>query len=172
MWVFLIFILATESCVAIIRYLLTFNLNTSDRSHMYRASFTARMPLLTATRAIGLGRRCWCSPQQCYLDCFRMILNAASWLVCGLTEISTHTNVTLYPSNLTSQNITNKFIKHREPEKRIEFSFVCTFSSSWQELENFFTYIKEHISYNVVIYFWHALRILCSNEIETINTSR
>jgi len=29
-------------------------------------SFTAHMPLLTATTAFGLGRRCW-SCQQCYL---------------------------------------------------------------------------------------------------------
>ena len=28
-------------------------------------SFTARMPLLTATSASGLGRGCWSSPQQC-----------------------------------------------------------------------------------------------------------
>jgi len=33
-------------------------------------SFTARMPLLTATSAFGLGRRCWSSPQQCYLHCW------------------------------------------------------------------------------------------------------
>ena len=30
-------------------------------------SFTARMPLLTATSAFGLGRRCGSSPQPCYL---------------------------------------------------------------------------------------------------------
>ena len=30
-------------------------------------SFTAHMPLLTTTSAFGLGRRCWSSPQQCYL---------------------------------------------------------------------------------------------------------
>jgi len=30
-------------------------------------SFTARMPLLMATSAFGLGRRHWSSPQQCYL---------------------------------------------------------------------------------------------------------
>jgi len=29
--------------------------------------FTARMPLLMATSEFGLGRRCWSSPQQCYL---------------------------------------------------------------------------------------------------------
>jgi len=34
-------------------------------------SFTARMPLLTATSAIGLGRRRWSSHQQCYLHCLR-----------------------------------------------------------------------------------------------------
>jgi len=32
---------------------------------------------------------------------------------------------------------------------------------------NFFTYIKESVSYNSVYLFWHALRILFSNEIET-----
>jgi len=32
-------------------------------------SFTAHMPLLMATSAFGLGRRCWSSPQQCYLHC-------------------------------------------------------------------------------------------------------
>ena len=36
-------------------------------------SFTARMPLLTATSAFGLGRRRWSSPQQCYLHCLRTI---------------------------------------------------------------------------------------------------
>jgi len=34
-------------------------------------SATARMTLLTATSAFGLGRRCWSSPQQCYLYCLR-----------------------------------------------------------------------------------------------------
>jgi len=34
-------------------------------------SFSASMPLLTATSAFGLGRRCWSSPQQCYLHCLR-----------------------------------------------------------------------------------------------------
>jgi len=29
-------------------------------------SFTACMPLLAASRAFRLGRRCWSSPQQCY----------------------------------------------------------------------------------------------------------
>ena len=28
--------------------------------------FSARMPLLTATSAFGLGRRRWSSPEQCY----------------------------------------------------------------------------------------------------------
>ena len=30
-------------------------------------SFTASMPLVMATSAFGLGRRCWSSPQHCYL---------------------------------------------------------------------------------------------------------
>ena len=34
-------------------------------------SFTASMPLLTATSTFGLGRRRWSSPQQCYLYCLR-----------------------------------------------------------------------------------------------------
>jgi len=34
-------------------------------------SFTARMPLLTATSAFGLGRRRWSSPQQRYLHLSR-----------------------------------------------------------------------------------------------------
>jgi len=33
-------------------------------------SFTARVPLLTVTSALGLGRRHW-SSQQCYLHCLR-----------------------------------------------------------------------------------------------------
>ena len=33
-------------------------------------SITARMPLLTATSAFGLGRRCWSSPQ---LHCLRIL---------------------------------------------------------------------------------------------------
>ena len=32
-------------------------------------TFTARMPLLMATSAFGLGRRRWSSYQQCYLHC-------------------------------------------------------------------------------------------------------
>ena len=36
-------------------------------------SFTAHMPLLTATSTFGLGRRRWSSPQQCYLHCLRTI---------------------------------------------------------------------------------------------------
>ena len=36
-------------------------------------SFTARMPLLTATSALGLGRKRWSSHQQCYLHCLRII---------------------------------------------------------------------------------------------------
>jgi len=35
-------------------------------------SFTARMPLLTAASAFGLGRRCWSSRQQCHLHCLRV----------------------------------------------------------------------------------------------------
>ena len=35
-------------------------------------SFTARVPLLSATSAFGLGRRRW-SSQQCYLHCLRTI---------------------------------------------------------------------------------------------------
>jgi len=32
------------------------------------AKLTARMPLLIATSAVGLGRKCWSSPQQlCYV---------------------------------------------------------------------------------------------------------
>ena len=34
-------------------------------------SFTARMPLLMATSAFRLGRRCCSSAQQCYLHCLR-----------------------------------------------------------------------------------------------------
>ena len=37
------------------------------------ASFTACMPLLTATCAFGLGRRCWSSPQLCNLHCLRTL---------------------------------------------------------------------------------------------------
>ena len=38
-------------------------------------SFTADMPLLTAASALELGRRCWSSPQLCYLHCLRTILS-------------------------------------------------------------------------------------------------
>jgi len=31
--------------------------------------------LVTATSAFGLGRRCWSSPQQCYLQCLRTFHN-------------------------------------------------------------------------------------------------
>ena len=36
-------------------------------------SFTAHIPLLVATTALGLGRRRWSSPQQCYLHCLHTI---------------------------------------------------------------------------------------------------
>jgi len=36
-------------------------------------SFSARMPLLTATSAFGLGRRRWSSPQQWYLHCLHTV---------------------------------------------------------------------------------------------------
>ena len=36
-------------------------------------SFTAHMPLLTATSAFGLGRRRWSSPRQCYLHCLHIM---------------------------------------------------------------------------------------------------
>ena len=48
------------------------------------------MPLLTATSAYGLGRRCWRSPQQCYLHCLR------TWK--AHTHTHTHTRLTaLFP---------------------------------------------------------------------------
>ena len=59
-------------------------------------------------------------------------------------------------------------------KKRNQFSFVCIFFNTGQKLVNFFTYIKESISHSFVNceFTWHALRILRSNKIETINTSR
>ena len=42
-------------------------------------SFTVCVPLLTTTRAFGLGRRRWSSPQQCYY-CLRTWI--AEWLPC------------------------------------------------------------------------------------------
>ena len=39
---------------------------------------------------------------------------------------------------------------HREAEIRNQFSFVCIFFNAWQNLVNFFTYIKESTSYNSV----------------------
>ena len=36
-------------------------------------SFTAHMPLLMATSAFELQRKCWSSPQQCYLYCLCML---------------------------------------------------------------------------------------------------
>ena len=85
-------------------------------------SFTACVPLLTATSAFGLGRRCW-SPQQCYLLCLRTlqhdqklmkwkllfcqlcVLRPQVWLelldvlmvntFCSLTHTHTHTHTRL-----------------------------------------------------------------------------
>jgi len=37
-------------------------------------SFTARIPLLAATRAFGLERRRWSSAQQCHLQCLRTFI--------------------------------------------------------------------------------------------------
>jgi len=48
-------------------------------------SFTARMPLLTATSAFGLGRRRWSSAQQCYLHCLSTLSlpsTAAATITC------------------------------------------------------------------------------------------
>jgi len=41
-------------------------------------SFTARVPLLTVTSALGLGRRHW-SSQQCYLHCLRTTSVHLKW---------------------------------------------------------------------------------------------
>ena len=38
-----------------------------------------RMPLLKANSAFGLGRRCWSSPQQCYL---RSLCTSPAWRKC------------------------------------------------------------------------------------------
>ena len=45
-------------------------------------SFTACMPLLTATSTFGLGRRRWSSPQQCCVRCLRTspYLMQSNWL--------------------------------------------------------------------------------------------
>ena len=53
-------------------------------------SFTARMPLLMATRAFGLGRRRWSSPQQCYLHCLRALYEETKKLVYCAAELMSH----------------------------------------------------------------------------------
>ena len=54
-------------------------------------SFTACMPLLTATSAFWSGRRCWSSPQQCYLYCLRTLWDcskpSALWLLPRQTRL-------------------------------------------------------------------------------------
>jgi len=62
---------------------------------------------------------------------------------------------------------------HREAEKRNQYSFVCILFNAWRNPVNFFTYTKEGIGYNIVyLIFWHALRILRNNEMETISPIR
>jgi len=70
-------------------------------------SFTARMPLLTATSAFTFGRIRWSSPQQCYLHCLRTYIIALGYYVtvrirgyrhtklchCPLTVIEEHKHV-------------------------------------------------------------------------------
>ena len=53
-------------------------------------SFTAHMPLLTATSTFGLGRRRWSSPQQFYLHCLRTCTETLSkqWYVFALVAVS------------------------------------------------------------------------------------
>ena len=63
-------------------------------------SFTARIPLLTATSAFGLERRRWSSAQQCHLQCLRTFiyrqtalyktlrsLTAVFWLVRAVSAV-------------------------------------------------------------------------------------
>jgi len=51
-------------------------------------SFAARMPLLAATSAFGLGRRRWSSPQQCYLHRLRTLLRTLLTQLCTDVERS------------------------------------------------------------------------------------
>ena len=53
-------------------------------------SFTARMPLLAVTSALGLRRRCWISPLQCYLHCLCTCTETLSkqWYVFALVAVS------------------------------------------------------------------------------------
>jgi len=46
------------------------------------ATFTACMPLLTATRAFRLGRRCHSTPQHWYLHRIRTIWQPFTWFKC------------------------------------------------------------------------------------------
>jgi len=49
---------------------------------------------------------------------------------------------------------------------------LCVSFNACQKLLNFSYTSRKVLATIPCIQFWHALRILCSNEIETINTSR
>ena len=51
-------------------------------------SFTAHMPLLTATSAFGLRRICWSSPQQCYLHLLTQNTDSVASRVVSMSDCS------------------------------------------------------------------------------------
>ena len=69
-------------------------------------SFTARMPLLTATSAFVLGRRRWSSARQCYLHCLR---TCSLYLLTYLPIINHSFTV---------------FVAHAEAEKDVEHGWI------------------------------------------------
>ena len=61
--------------------------------------------------------------------------------------------------------------KSTEWEKKAkQYFLVCIFFNAWQKLVNFFHMNSESTISSIS--FWHALRMVHNNEIETINTSR
>ena len=88
-------------------------------------SFTARMPLLTATSAFGLGRRRWSSPQQCYLHglctfkfTWTMIRKSCRhhWFLC------THT----HPFNRVS--------RYQKGKTNLDFTYARDSEWQWHQL--------------------------------------
>ena len=79
-------------------------------------SFAVRMPLLTATIAFGLGRRCWRSPQWCYLHCLRT-----------LSLPSKHTHTRLFNGPLSGTTRVSQYQKGKT-----NLDFIEARDSEWQ----------------------------------------
>jgi len=80
-------------------------------------SFTARMPLLTATRAFGLERRRWSSARQCHLQCLRTFICRKTALYKTLRSLT----AVFWLVRAVSAAIMSVTVEQRRPEALAKF---------------------------------------------------